>query len=129
LRDRNRERQQREITTYLALNRAYNEFLSRCLNDPELATVKPVEAEGSDRKQNIHITMVVSMLESASFMYRDQGTKFRRAQWSGWNDYIREWCQHPEFKRRWPEVIEQFDSEFKNHVETLFDETQRKQSI
>ena len=121
-RDRAREKHQREMTAYLALSERYNEYLTRCLNNPDLATVLPRDPTIKDPKQEVHMNMVMGMLESAFFMYRNQSTRFRTAQWTGWNHYMRMWCKHPELQKRYPQLIDSFDEEFSAHMKTLYEE-------
>jgi len=59
------------------MNAQFKAYLQRCLEDPELATADI--AFEDDKKQDLHMSMVISMLESAYFMYHDQNTGFRSA--------------------------------------------------
>lgn len=119
LRDRRREREDRELSAFTTLNSLYVDYLRLCLDRPHVAAV---EADVGDaaRDQDLLLHIVVSILESAFLLYRDQRTAFRSAQWAGWNDYVRLWCAHPEFKKRWPDVIEQYDHAFVAHVRQIY---------
>lgn len=120
LRDRIKHRRDRETTAYAAMSAQFKEYLRRCIEDPELATVDT--AFEDQRKQDLHISMVISMLESAYFMYREQNTEFRRRQWNGWIEYMRLWCVHPEFQKRWWYFMKQFDKDFMNQMTMLYEE-------
>jgi hypothetical protein len=122
-RDRSRQRHDREMNAYLTLSQRYQDYLQRCLNDSDLATVFSYDPTITDRRQEVHMNMVMTLLESAYFMYRNQSTPFREAQWAGWNDYMRTWCKHEEFRRRYPQLIEHFDGEFVQHMRRLYEET------
>ena len=118
LRDRKKERYARELSTYSSLAAQYKDYLRRCMDNPELATVIVDVEDQKTRKQDLHISMVLSMLEGAFFMYRRQDTPFHIAQRSGWDDYMRLWCLNPDLQKRW-NLLRQFDSEFIKHMESL----------
>jgi hypothetical protein len=116
--DRAKERHAREMSAYSNLNEQYMDYLRRCIEDPSL-----VAAEVEDnqyRKRDLHICMVLCMLESAYFMYRDQSTAFREKQWTGWNAYMKYWCMRTELQDCW-KLIEQFDTDFVNHMNQLLE--------
>jgi hypothetical protein len=74
------------------------------------------------REQDLLMYMTVNMLEAAYFEYSKQDTKFRDAQWSGWKLYIEGWVRHPEFRRRFPDLIEWWDNDFGQHIREVHEE-------
>ena len=59
-------------------------------------------------------------------MYRDQATKLKKAQWSGWDAYIREWSARANFRWAWRAIEgEQFDTDFVAYVDSLIDAGER----
>jgi hypothetical protein len=108
----------------LAVTSIYHDHLSFCFDHPNLSSVECDAADEKglhrERDQDILSFMVINMLEAAYFQYREQGTKFRAAQWSGWNAYMELWVRHPEFGKRFPDSVEMFDTEFGEHIRTLY---------
>lgn len=74
-------------------------------------------------KQGLHVNTVVSMLETAYFLYADEDTAFKQSQWSGWREYIACWIQHPVFGTLLPEALEQYDAKFVAEVNRIRQET------
>lgn len=130
-RDRKRERREQEWFAYSTLSASYNNYLQRCIDHPELAVVTDTSPSLSepDKRQLVHMNMVMSMLEAAYFMYCDQGSAFREKQWSGWNEYMRMWCRHPEVQKQWEVLIDHFDSDFRKHMNKLHAEVQAEKSV
>lgn len=126
LRDRTRERNNRELSTYCTVNSSFVEYLRLCLDNPHLSAAGyEAVAKGQpheERDQELLIHMAVCMLESAYFLYRDHDSDFRNAQWVGWNEHMKLWCQNSEFRKRWPEVIDQYDRDFVHHITRLYDD-------
>ena len=125
--DQRRTRQERELSAFLTLNSLYMEHLRICLEHPEVEPVETILGIGSrsrlderQRREVVVLLMVVSMMETAYFLYRDQTSSFRRRQWSGWEGYIRMWCRHPGFRAHWPGIVEQFDTEFAEHIRRIY---------
>jgi len=114
--DRAKERHAREMSAYSNLNTQYTDYLRRCIDDPNLVAVEV--QDNKDRKRDLHICMVLCMLESAYFMYRDQSTVFRKRQWTGWNAYMKYWCTRTEIQESWA-LIDQFDTDFVDHMNRL----------
>ena len=120
LRERKQDRAQREMDTYKALSNTYSEHLRLCLDNPGLSATECDAADTAERKQDLLMFSVVNMLEAAYFLYRDHNSMFRLSQWNGWNEYMKEWCRHPEFRRRWPDLVEMFDPPFVDHIKSLY---------
>lgn len=121
-----RERIDRENGTYDALDAKYQDFLSICLQNPDLPIFdsgKVVETGLSDAQEHrlqVALCILISILERAYLMYRDQSGELRRNQWLGWVGYIEDYGQMASFARYWPLLGEQFDSRFVAFVdETL----------
>lgn len=122
--DRRRERRQRELDTVRDLSVKYFEYLQLVMSAPDVSTT---ETEWSRTlapqipvQQSLVVQIAVNMIETAYFMYEDHHSAFRRAQWDGWEAYLRDWCKHPTFVAMWPEVIEQYDENFQQVVRSVF---------
>lgn len=117
-----KERLDRENGTYDALDAKYQEFLSICLQNPDLPIFDSGKVTGvglSDAQEHrlqIALCMLISILERAYLMYRDQRSELRRNQWTGWVGYIEDYCRMASFVRYWPSLGVQFDSRFVQFV-------------
>lgn len=122
--DRRRVRRERELETYRELSDRYFRYLQTAFDHPELSSTEIDWARRGDAtedpRQDLLVQMAVSVVEAAYFFYRGHRSSFRRAQWEGWEEYIRDWCGHPAFVARWPEVVAQYDEGFREHVEVLY---------
>ena len=54
-----------------------------------------------ERKEQIIFSILVSMLERAYLMHKDQSTKVMKAQFAGWEQYMRAWSSRENFRRSW----------------------------
>ena len=120
--DKKKERRDREYGTYNALDDKYVQFLQLCLNYPDLDIFDVPSEEGRDptpaqrRQEQILFTILISILERAFLMYKDQSTTLKKRQWTGWVDYMKDYCSRENFRREWPTLGPQFDSSFVEFV-------------
>lgn len=124
--EKRQERREREYGTYDALDEKYAEYLRLCMANPELDLFQKPLAHGATSltpeqgvRQMAMFEILVSLLERAFLMYRDQSSEIRRSQWLGWNEYMLDYARHPTFRRLWGEAGEQFDQEFTAHMSSL----------
>lgn len=132
--EKRRERLDREYGTYLGLSDKYIEFLHLCFAHPDLdvwenhiedcylpllETKDPVVV----KKEVVAYTIFVTMCEQAYLVYRQHSSEVRRRQWEGWLDYLRDYCRHESFRKAWPIVGRQFDTDFTALVSQLMKET------
>jgi hypothetical protein len=74
-------------------------------------------------RQAAQAEILISLMEQAFVMYRYQSKKIRRAQWAGWDGFVRDWCKRPLFRALWIEVGDQYDQDFTDYVNALMAET------
>jgi hypothetical protein len=117
-----KEQRDREYGTYNALDEKFMEFQRLCLDHPELDTFdvqdmapKPLSAE-QQKKELIAFTMLFSIFERAFLMYQDQSTEIKRAQWSGWDSYIKGFCKRANFQSAWKASGTTFDTRFESYI-------------
>lgn len=119
-----RARRERELETYRALSERYFAYLQVVFENPEMSTSETEWSKhlhpGGNPKQDMLVQMAVNLIEAAYFLYRDHRTDFRRAQWDGWNAYLEDWCRLPVFMALWPEVVEQYDEDFRKYVHAVY---------
>ena len=119
-----RERREQEYAAFHALDEKYADYLQLCIQHPRLdiyyipigdseITLSPEEKI----QQYALCEVLISLLERAYVMYRDQSTPIARSQWEGsWNAYMRTWAKRETFRRLWAELGNQFDDDFVNHM-------------
>jgi hypothetical protein len=113
-----KEQADREYGTYNALDEKYLEFQRLCFENPSLDIFdvrdrEPRVPSEDERKQElIAFTMLFSVFERAYLMYHDQPDGIRQRQWSGWHEYIREYCGRANFQAAWEISGETFDTEY-----------------
>lgn len=120
-----REQADREYGTYNALDEKYLDFQNMCFEHPQLdifdipdANPQPLTEE--QRKQElIAFTMLISVFERAYLMYHDQSNRVKAAQWTGWDEYIRCYCERDNFRNAWEISGETFDRNFEHYVEGI----------
>jgi hypothetical protein len=123
-----KEQADREYGTYNALDEKYLDFLRLCFDHPRLdifdiAGGSP-ELSADERKQElVAFTMLFSILERAFLMYSDQTSVIKARQWSGWHDYVTEYCRRSNFRSAWRVAGDMFDTEFYNYIEGLIANT------
>lgn len=127
--EKRRERLDREYNTYREVNRDYMDYLLLCLEHPDLDVFDvPLERENSAtkeqiRKEQIIYEILLTMLERAFLLYEDKSKKIREEQWTGWHDYIIEWCHRENFVKSWHELgINQYDADFVAYIKALVPE-------
>jgi hypothetical protein len=132
--DRRRARLDREQQTYQALQSEYSDFLRLCLENPELQLhdwrpdVRALTPEQQGRRM-VALEILVSMFESAFVLYHGHRSAFRRRQWDGWHEFMRDWARREDFRAAWKEHLgSQFDSGFVTHMDGLVAECERPAS-
>lgn len=139
------ERDHREDQTHYEMNGRYADYLEVSLAHPEL----PVQDYGEDSywmskvegnsfvndrprelndltyleyKQTVAIyEMIFTMMERAYLTYADHEDDFRKRQWGGWNQYIRDWFGRSDFSTVWLRHIRstENDSNFTKYIEEV----------
>jgi hypothetical protein len=113
-----REQLDREYGTYNALDDKYHDFLNLCLQRPRLdifdiQDAKPLPLSDEEKKEELIIfTILISIFERAYLMYFRQSSKLRRRQWSGWEDYIRDYAKRKNFQEAFRISGITFDTDF-----------------
>lgn len=116
--EKKKERRDREYGTYNALDDKYIQFLELCIEHADLDVFDvPLEDRNKSspkqrRQEQILFTILISILERAFLMYKDQSSEIKKRQWTGWVDYMRDYCSRENFRREWKKLGEQFDTEF-----------------
>jgi hypothetical protein len=118
-----KEQADREYGTYNALDEKYLEFLRFCFENPHLDVYDIPDKEPSildpegRKRELIAFTMLISIFERAYLMYHDQSDDVRSRQWTGWHQYMRDYCKRRNFRSAWDICGEQFDDKFKKFMD------------
>jgi hypothetical protein len=124
-RSKRREEADREYGTYNALDEKYLQFQMLCFEYPHLdlfdvPDATPRELSAVEAKQElIAFTFLISVFERAYLMYHDQSNRVKAAQWTGWDEYIRCYCERQNFRSAWEVSGETFDRNFENYMEEI----------
>ncbi len=116
--EKRKERKDREYGTYNALDEKYKEFLVLCMDNPDLdlydVPIKNAKKLTEDQKvqQLALFDILVSLLERAFLMYRDQSNRVKQKQWKGWVVYMDDYAAHPTFRKLWKERGMEYDEDF-----------------
>lgn len=113
-----KEQEDREGGTYDALDEKFLEYQRICLDhtDLDIADVaQPLAVELTPeqrRAELIAFTFLMSVFERAFLMYRTQSGVVRRRQWSGWEEYMRDFAGRLNFRAAWEVSGRTFDEDF-----------------
>lgn len=112
------EQVQREARIYDALYTDYTEFQKLCLQyayldvsdhpDPFPAALTPQQ----EKEEGILFSILFSIFERAYLLYRDNPTAITAGQWRGWELYIKQYLQRPNFRRAWTAGENTYDPRF-----------------
>lgn len=129
LNEKRKERREREYGTYHALDEKYLQYLELCVEHPELDLYylplsAPKELTPAQQiKQYALFEILVTLMERAYLMYRDQSSDIKRRQFEGWNMYMTDWSRRKNFRALWQILGHQFDTEFTSHMATAMAST------
>jgi len=126
-----KEQRDREYGTYNALDEKYLQYLQLCLEywdldvfDIPLPEQKKRPTLEQTRKEQILFLILVSILERAYLMYKDQSTEIKKDQFSGWEEYMRAWSSRASFRRSWNQPgfdPQTFDEGFYKYMNSLME--------
>jgi hypothetical protein len=122
--EKRRERELREDEVHQLLSDNYQEFLTICLENPDLQLFSAAETQGlSDEQQEkmfVIFSMLISLFERAYvMMYEKKMSRTQQRRWAAWEDYMREWYRRNDFRRALPTLLSGEDSEFVSYIEGL----------
>jgi hypothetical protein len=131
-----KERRDREYGTYDALDQAYVSFMRLCMEHPELDlydTPLGLEVELTPQQKIQQYAMfdtLISLLERAFLMYRDQSNRVMKAQWSdGWVGYIEDYASRPIFQELWAIRGIDYDRGFMDYLSSLIKTAQHGSKV
>jgi hypothetical protein len=123
--ERRKEREADAEELYQRLSDEYTNFLKLVLDNADLQLLRrhvpspEVNEEQLERKFAL-FGILVSIFERAYLLvYDEKMNKQARRLWSSWEDYMREWCRRPDFRKALPELLEGEDPEFRAYIEAI----------
>ncbi len=127
MRDKRHSREAKERETYQLLQSEYSNYLRLCLDNLDLPlhdfrpAIHGALTPEQEKRRMIAFEILVSMFESAYFLYSgDHSSAFKKRQWTGWDQYIKDWVDREDFRSAWQEQLgSQFDSQFINYINGL----------
>lgn len=128
--EKRKDRLLAEAETYLHANDKYIQYLTLCLEHPQLDAFDLSIDEPNVARTGIEIqkltlfTILISTLETGFLLYqRHKQSPVRLAQWKGWQDYMVMWASREDFRRAWPALGPQFDADFYRFMSQLIHDT------
>jgi len=124
-----KSRRERERDAYVEANARYVGYLTLCLEHPELDGFDLSEQDPEVRDSGFEVkklalfSILISILETGYILYADQRDNAELRQWQGWHDYMMMWASRPDFRKAWPLLGPQFDTEFVQQMEKIMRDT------
>jgi hypothetical protein len=133
--EKRRERQNEEEEIFQQLSDQYTDFLKLVLDNADLQLLRrgssdlQLSPEQTERKSAL-FGILVSILERAYMLVfeEDMGRQTQRL-WQSWEDYMREWCQRPDFREALPALLDGEDDEFKQHILRIAEEERTRSTV
>lgn len=133
-----RRRHESELSTYDNLSKEYREFIKLCFENYELQVFAydfhenlNVELDNHQKVRKYMIfEILVSLLESAYFQYKNHKNAFKKTQWTGWVQYTYDWCSRKDFQIAWKEHLSsEFDNDFLNFMNSLMNKRLEEEKL
>lgn len=131
VRERKKERVERENNLYDSLDQWYTEFLKISFENRDLAALyygyylngktETVElTEDQKIRQLLYFEILTSILERAYLIYKDHSTEMKKKRWKGWDEYTRDWMSVPYYRETWVSFLgSQWDEEFQEYMNAI----------
>ena len=131
--DQRKERVNEEEEIYQRLSDEYAEFIKLVLEhaDLRLRSSEPVNLTPEQEERKLLIfDLLISLFERAYLLvYEDDMNRQQRRMWQSWEDYMREWCQRPDFRTALPQLLRGEDEEFAAHIRRIATDLKRPSPI
>ncbi|MDK3156621.1 hypothetical protein QPK87_08520 [Kamptonema cortianum] len=131
MQERRKERENEEDEIYQELMTSYTNFLVLAMENSDLQLLhkshhdKPLDDEQKERKYAL-FEILVSLFERAYIVaYAENMDKQARRRWKSWEDYMREWCRRPDFRKDLSELLSGEDEDFSAYIQSLAAEEER----
>ena len=125
--EQRKERENEEEEVYQLLSDAYIDFLKLVIDNPDLKLRSQcqIDALNGDQQERIQVLfeILISLFERAYLLAYDEDMKGKQLRrWRSWDDYMREWCEHEDFRNLLPRLLHGEDPDFSAYILGLADE-------
>jgi hypothetical protein len=125
--EQRKERENEDEEAYQLLSDAYTDFLKLVLAHPDLQLRTRNRTANLTEEQHermmIIFDMLVALFERAYLLAYDSDMNDRqRRRWHSWDDYMRQWCRHEDFRLALPELLHGEDPDFSRYITRLAQE-------
>ncbi len=123
--ERRKERRGEEEEIYQRLSDEYVSFQKLVLDNPDLRLLRtpgqPVNLTEEQEERRLAIfNILISLFERAYLLvYEEKMDRQARRLWQSWEDYMREWCRRPDFRKLLPELLEGEDEDFAAYIRRI----------
>jgi len=130
--DRGRARLNEQEEIYQRLADEYAGFLKLVLDNADLRLLRQARGtnksnEEQEERRFALFNVLVSLFERAYMLvYEDKMDKQTRRLWLSWEDYMREWCRRAEFRDVLPVLLQGEDPDFREHIQGVCAEEQKR---
>lgn len=128
--NRNRERIEKEDSTFNELDEKYIQYQQLCLDNIDLDifeipdTVSKILDPIQKKKELVIFMILFSIFERAFLMYKGLSNELRIKQWNGWDKYIDSFVTRQNFIEAWnigkdneeTEPVNTYDEEFQEYL-------------
>lgn len=115
-----KERQSEQEEIYDKLMGHYTEIQEKLFEHPELDVHDKALSNAEDaRRQYILYQMVVSLFERSYILLASETDPAYQRMWNSWEDYMREWVSHQNFRTALPKLMEGEDKDFVAYMSHL----------
>lgn len=115
-----KERQNEQEEIYDKLMGHYTEIQEKLFEHPELDVHdRPLDNSEDARRQYILYQMVVSLFERSYILLASERDPAYQRMWNSWEDYIRDWIKHANFRESLPRLMEGEDKDFVMYMAKL----------
>jgi hypothetical protein len=125
--EQRKERENEDEEAYQLLSDAYTDFLKLVLENPDLrlrtrnSTTNLTEEQ--HERMMIIFDMLVALFERAYLLaYEPDMNDKQRRRWHSWDDYMRQWCRHEDFRLALPELLHGEDPDFSRYITRIAQE-------
>ena len=118
-----KERNDREYEIYNTIGDAYADWEKLCLNYPHLDifdikdSIPIAKSPKEEKEELILFTILFSLFERAYVLYKNESTSLKKNQWSGWNQYIMDYCTRENFRKAWKISGTTYEVGFQNYMD------------
>ncbi len=129
--ERRKQRENEEDEIYQELMTAYTNFLILAMENSDLKLLRKnapdeqLDDEQRERKYAL-FEILVSLFERAYIVAYDENMdKQALRRWKSWDDYMREWCRRPDFRKELPVLLSGEDEDFSAYITRLAREEEK----